>query len=75
MHHVTPLLPPLAIAGKLFNALKLHHLHKTNKINNIQHTIALVTKPKLPYILNQNNSIPEQTKYNKYTFTTLLMTL
>jgi hypothetical protein len=49
MHHGTPLLPPLANVGKLFKTT--HTLAaQSNRINGIQLTIALVTKPKLAYI-------------------------
>ena len=83
MHDGTPLLPPIAIAGKSFKSTKTLKpaQYKATKliINNIKHTIGLVTKPKLDYILTQNNSLPEQrhvltTKYSICTFTALLMT-
>jgi hypothetical protein len=45
VHHGTPLIPPLATQENHSKALKLHHLHKRNRINNIQHAIALVAKP------------------------------
>ena len=83
MHDGTPLLPPIAIAGKSFKSNETPKPAQCKAaeliINNIKHTIGLVTKPKLDYILTQNNSLPEQrhgliTKYNICTFTALLMT-
>jgi hypothetical protein len=50
MHHGTPLLPPLANAGKLFKSTQTPQTAQSNRINDIQHTITLVTKPKLAYI-------------------------
>ena len=73
MHHETPLLLPLANAGKLFKSIQTQPT-QSNRINDIEHTIYLVTKPKLIYIYNQNNYLPEQTKYSKCTFLPLLMT-
>jgi hypothetical protein len=73
MHHGTPLLPPLANVGKLFKSTQTQPA-QSNRINDIEHTIPLVTKPKLVYIYYQNNYLPEQIKYNKCTFTALLMT-
>jgi hypothetical protein len=64
----------LSHAGKPFKSTQTPPPAQRNKINNIQHAIALVAKLKSAYILNQNNSIPEQTKYNKCTFTALTMT-
>jgi hypothetical protein len=49
MHHGTPLLPPLANVGKLFKSTQTQPA-QSNKINDIKHTIPLVTKPKLVYI-------------------------
>jgi len=74
MHHGTPLLSLLAIVEKMFKRTQTPQPTQSKKMKNIQHTIALVTKTKLAYILNQNNSLPEQTKYSKCTFTALLMT-
>jgi hypothetical protein len=49
MHHGTPLLSPLANAGKLFKSTQSPHA-QSGRINDIQHTIPLVTKAKLAYI-------------------------
>jgi hypothetical protein len=74
-----PLFFLLANAGKLFKSTQTPPA-QSSTINNIQHTIPLVTKPKLAYIENQNNYLPEQrhdvitTKYNICTFTAMLMT-
>ena len=73
MHNGTPLIPPLANVGKLFKSTQTQPA-QSSRINDIEHTIPLVTKPKLAYIYNQNNYLPEQTKDSKYTFTALLMT-
>jgi len=69
----------LSIVGKLLKSTQTPQPEQNNRINNIQHTIGLVTKPKLDYIYTQNNSLPEQkhvltTKYIICTFTALLMT-
>ena len=79
MHHGTPFLPPLAIAGKLLKSTQTSQPAQSSRINNIQHTIPFVNKPKLAYIYNQKNCVPKQrhvvtTKYSKCTFTALLMT-
>jgi hypothetical protein len=45
MHHGTPLLPPLANAGKLFKTIQTLAATQRSRINDIQHTIPLVIKP------------------------------
>jgi hypothetical protein len=40
----------LANAGKLFKSTQTPQIAQSNRINDIQHTIPLVTKPKLAYI-------------------------
>ena len=45
-----PLLPPLANAGKLFKTTQTPAAAQSRRINDIQHTIPLVTKLKLAYI-------------------------
>ena len=53
---------------------------QSSRINNIEHTIPLVNKPKLAYTYIEWKQLPTwtkivvTTKYRKYTFTTLLMT-
>jgi hypothetical protein len=49
MHHGTPLLSPLANTEKLFKSTQTQPA-QNSRINDIEHTILLVTKPKLAYI-------------------------
>jgi hypothetical protein len=69
VHHGTPLLPLLAIAGKSFKSTQTPQPAQSSNINNIQHTIALVTKEKLDCIWNQNNPLPEE----RIAYATLLL--
>jgi len=54
MYDGTPLPPPIAIAGKSFKSTETPKPTQCKAaeliINNIQHTIGLVSKPKLDYI-------------------------
>jgi hypothetical protein len=45
MHHGTPLLSSLANAEKLFKTTQTPAAAQRSRINDIQHTIPLVTKP------------------------------
>jgi hypothetical protein len=54
MYDGTPLLPPIAIVRKSFQSTETPNPAQCKVaeliFNNIQHTIGLVTKPKLDYI-------------------------
>jgi hypothetical protein len=54
----------LSIAVKLLKTTRTPQSKQSNRINNVEHTIPLVIKPKLTYIKNQNNFVPEQRQRN-----------